>query len=153
MIQFYYSSHRYTEVANNVSTQETVLSIQFVLLDCSPLKHAILGHCQEWQNKFTELLSEIATTRLKELNDFLISSADRFVSHNKKSKLCRRKGFTFCCCFLGLLSLLKPWMSSVNLWTSGANWTLENQKLRPNSLLFMISLTSSPSMKYTFLLR
>ena len=68
---------RYTEVANNVATQETVLNIQFVLLDCSPLKFAILGHCQEWQNKFTELLSEIATTRLKELNEFLISMAER----------------------------------------------------------------------------
>lgn len=71
--------YRYTEVANNVATQETVLSIQFVLLDCSPLKFSILGHCQEWQNKFTELLSEIATTRLKELSTFLISMADKLV--------------------------------------------------------------------------
>ncbi|KAF6017599.1 hypothetical protein EB796_024080 [Bugula neritina] len=68
---------RYTEVANNVATQETVLNIQFVLLDCSLLKNSILGHCHEWQNKFTELLSEIATTRLKELNDFLTNMATK----------------------------------------------------------------------------
>ncbi|KAJ8310645.1 hypothetical protein KUTeg_012510 [Tegillarca granosa] len=62
---------RYDEVANNVQTQETILNIQFVLLDCSPLKYSILSHCQEWQNKFTTLLSEIATNRLKELHQFL----------------------------------------------------------------------------------
>ncbi|XP_021360073.1 dynein heavy chain 2, axonemal-like isoform X4 [Mizuhopecten yessoensis] len=62
---------RYDEVANNVQTQETILNIQFVLLDCSPLKYAILGHCQEWQNKFTSLLKEIATSRLNELHNFL----------------------------------------------------------------------------------
>lgn len=70
---------RYTEVANNVQTQETILNIQFVLLDCSPLKFAILGHCQEWQNKFTSLLYEIATARLKELHGFLQSNAEKLV--------------------------------------------------------------------------
>ncbi|KAF6038526.1 hypothetical protein EB796_003167 [Bugula neritina] len=75
---------RYTEVANNVATQETVLNIQFVLLDCSLLKNSILGHCHEWQNKFTELLSEIATTRLKELNDFLTNMATKLVQNKIK---------------------------------------------------------------------
>ena len=63
--------HRYNEVANNVQTQETILNIQFVLLDCSPLKYAILSHCQEWQNKFTTLLSEIAIASLQELTRYL----------------------------------------------------------------------------------
>ncbi|KAL4220766.1 Dynein heavy chain 2 [Mactra antiquata] len=68
---------RYTEVANNVQTQETILNIQFVLLDCSPLKYSILSHCTEWQNKFTTLLSEIATSRLKELHEFLKDNAEK----------------------------------------------------------------------------
>ncbi|PVD19154.1 hypothetical protein C0Q70_21718 [Pomacea canaliculata] len=68
---------RYTEVANNVQTQETILNIQFVLLDCSPLKMAILAHCQEWQNKFTTLLSEIAISCLRDLNFFLKDNAHR----------------------------------------------------------------------------
>ncbi|WAR21987.1 DYH2-like protein [Mya arenaria] len=67
---------RYTEVANNVQTQETILNIQFVLLDCSPLKYSILSHCTEWQNKFTTLLSEIATKRLNELHAFLKDNAE-----------------------------------------------------------------------------
>lgn len=68
---------RYTEVANNVQTQETILNIQFVLLDCSPLKFSILGHCQEWQNKFTSLLYDIATARLTELHNFLRSNGEK----------------------------------------------------------------------------
>ncbi|ESP04959.1 hypothetical protein LOTGIDRAFT_184938 [Lottia gigantea] len=68
---------RYTEVANNVQTQETILNIQFVLLDCSPLKYAIQTHCQQWQNKFTTLLSEISISKLKELNDFLKDNAEK----------------------------------------------------------------------------
>ncbi|KAL3846382.1 hypothetical protein ACJMK2_017380 [Sinanodonta woodiana] len=68
---------RYTEVANNVQTQETILNIQFVLLDCSPLKYAILSHCTEWQNKFTTLLSEIATSRLTELHTFLKENGEK----------------------------------------------------------------------------
>lgn len=75
MLCFYFS--RYTEVANNVQTQETILNIQFVLLDCSPLKYSILSHCTEWQNKFTTLLSEIATSRLKELHEFLNENAEK----------------------------------------------------------------------------
>ena len=68
---------RYSEVANNVQTQETILNIQFVLLDCSPLKFSILAHCQEWQNKFTSLLYEIATAKLTDLHNFLRDNAEK----------------------------------------------------------------------------
>ena len=70
---------RYTEMANNVQLNETILSIQFMNIDCSPLKNSILSHCQEWQNKFTNLLREIATSRLKELTAYLEDSAYKVV--------------------------------------------------------------------------
>ncbi|KAK1153304.1 dynein heavy chain 2, axonemal [Acipenser oxyrinchus oxyrinchus] len=68
---------RYTEVANNVQKEETVLNIQFVLLDCSPLKFSLVQHCNEWQNKFTTLLSEMASERLRELHLFLKDNGDK----------------------------------------------------------------------------
>ncbi|XP_046574741.1 LOW QUALITY PROTEIN: dynein axonemal heavy chain 2-like [Haliotis rubra] len=68
---------RYDEVANNVQTQETILNIQFVLLDCSPLKQAILSHCKDWQSKFTTLLNEIASSKLKELYTFLKDNSEK----------------------------------------------------------------------------
>uniref|UniRef100_A0A1B8Y1E3 Dynein heavy chain 2, axonemal n=1 Tax=Xenopus tropicalis TaxID=8364 RepID=A0A1B8Y1E3_XENTR len=68
---------RYTEVANNVQKQETVQHIQFVLLDCSHLKFALVQHCNEWQNKFTGLLSHMASAKLMELHGYLRDNADR----------------------------------------------------------------------------
>ncbi|TMS02261.1 Dynein heavy chain 2, axonemal [Larimichthys crocea] len=68
---------RYTEKANSVEQEETVLNIRFVMLDCSPLKSSLVQHCSEWQTKFTQLLSHIASTRLKELHASLQDSTDR----------------------------------------------------------------------------
>uniref|UniRef100_A0A8D0HGT5 Dynein axonemal heavy chain 2 n=1 Tax=Sphenodon punctatus TaxID=8508 RepID=A0A8D0HGT5_SPHPU len=71
---------RYMEVANNVQKEETVLSIQFVLLDCSHLKFSVVQHCIEWQNKLTNLLNEMASSRLQELYAYLQENAKN-VSH------------------------------------------------------------------------
>ncbi|XP_076145705.1 dynein axonemal heavy chain 2 [Alosa pseudoharengus] len=68
---------RYTEVANNVQKEETVLSVQFVLLDCALLKFSLVQHCNEWQGKFTQLLSLMASTRLRELHASLQDNARR----------------------------------------------------------------------------
>ncbi|XP_063305793.1 dynein axonemal heavy chain 2 [Pelobates fuscus] len=68
---------RYTELANNVQKQETVHNIQFVLLDCSHLKYALVQHCHEWQNKLTGLLKQMATDKLTELQSYLKDNAER----------------------------------------------------------------------------
>ncbi|CAO2643767.1 Dynein axonemal heavy chain 2 [Lemmus lemmus] len=68
---------RYTEVANNVQKEETVLNIQFVLLDCSHLKFSLVQHCNEWQNKFTTLLKEMAAGRLMDLHTYLKDNAEK----------------------------------------------------------------------------
>ena len=62
---------RYTEGANNVQKEETIVNIQFVLLDSSTLKFSILSHCNEWQNGFTSVLKEMATNKLAELHSFM----------------------------------------------------------------------------------
>ena len=68
---------RYTEIANNFQKEETVLNIDFVLLDNSPLKFALLGHCNEWQSKFTTLLREMGSQKLLELHNFLKDNAKK----------------------------------------------------------------------------
>ncbi|PIO38637.1 hypothetical protein AB205_0076840, partial [Aquarana catesbeiana] len=70
---------RYTELANNVQKQETVQNIQFVMLDCSQLKFALVQHCNEWQNKFTGLLRQMATEKLMELHAYLRDNAERVI--------------------------------------------------------------------------
>ena len=69
---------RYSEKANSVQQEETLFNIQFVRLDCSPLKSSLVQHCIEWQTKFTQLLSQIASTQLKELYDSMQENANRW---------------------------------------------------------------------------
>ncbi|XP_045920170.1 dynein axonemal heavy chain 2 isoform X2 [Micropterus dolomieu] len=69
--------HRYTLKANSVQQEETVLNIRFVMLDCSLLKSSLVQHCDEWQTKFTQLLSHMASTRLKGLHASLQDNAKR----------------------------------------------------------------------------
>ncbi|XP_062301425.1 dynein axonemal heavy chain 2 [Scomber scombrus] len=69
--------HRYTEKANSVQQEETVVNIRFVMLDCSPLKSSLVQHCSDWQTKFTQLLSLMASNRLKELHASLQDHANR----------------------------------------------------------------------------
>ncbi|XP_074478915.1 dynein axonemal heavy chain 2 [Sebastes fasciatus] len=69
--------HRYTETAYTVQQEETVLNVRFVMLDCSPLKSSLAQLCSEWQTKFTQLLSHMASSRLKELHASLQENADR----------------------------------------------------------------------------
>eukprot|EP00795_Rhopilema_esculentum_P016694 gene16694-8141_t len=68
---------RYTEVANNVQKEETIVTLNFVLLDCSPLKFALLSHCNEWQNGFTRVLKEMAINRLTDLHAFLKTNSEK----------------------------------------------------------------------------
>ena len=61
--------NRYNEVANNTQKEETLTNINFVRLDCSPLKHSLVSHCSAWQNKLTTLLNTNAINDLKSLHD------------------------------------------------------------------------------------
>lgn len=69
---------RYTEKASNVEQEETVLNIRFVKLDCSALKSSLVQHCSDWQTKLTQLLSHMASNRLKELHASLRDNVNRW---------------------------------------------------------------------------
>ncbi|KAM4714769.1 dynein axonemal heavy chain 2 [Anableps anableps] len=70
---------RYSENASSIQQEETVVTIQFVMLDCSPLKSSLVQHCSEWQKKLTQLLREMASTRLQELYDSMENNANRLM--------------------------------------------------------------------------
>ncbi|CAF1063283.1 unnamed protein product [Rotaria sordida] len=63
--------NRYTEVANNVQSRDTFATVQFVLIDCSPLKNALVVHCLQWQAKLTALLLKLATNGLEQLANYI----------------------------------------------------------------------------------
>ncbi|KAH6590256.1 hypothetical protein BASA50_009516 [Batrachochytrium salamandrivorans] len=60
--------NRYNEVANNTQKEETLTNVNFIRLDCSPLKQALVSHCSLWQNTLTALLNTNAATELTNLH-------------------------------------------------------------------------------------
>lgn len=81
---------RYTEEASSIQQKETVLNIRFVTLDCSPIKSSLAQLYSEWQNGFTQLLSHMASTHLKELHVSLHDNANRWALRGDEAE--RRKG-------------------------------------------------------------
>ena len=58
------------ENQKQIENEETITSISFVRLDCSPLKYSLIGHCAAWQNRFSGLLQQNAANELKSLHEF-----------------------------------------------------------------------------------
>ena len=52
-------------------------NVEFILLDCSPLKFSIIAHCDEWQNRFHNLLLDVASTKLSDLCSSLSENSKR----------------------------------------------------------------------------
>ena len=59
----YYFHHMYPQVQQ----VDTITNVEFILLDCSNLKFSIIAHCDEWQNRFHDLLLEMASTKLSNI--------------------------------------------------------------------------------------
>ncbi|KAI9197259.1 dynein heavy chain and region D6 of dynein motor-domain-containing protein [Polychytrium aggregatum] len=72
--------NRYNEIANNTQKEETLTNINFVRLDCSPLKHALVSHCNSWQNKLTTLLNSNASGELKGLHDMFLQKTQQLLT-------------------------------------------------------------------------
>ncbi|KAG4103981.1 dynein heavy chain and region D6 of dynein motor-domain-containing protein [Neocallimastix lanati (nom. inval.)] len=69
--------NRYNEVANNTQKEETFTNIYFALLDCSLLKHDLVTHCVEWQNKLTTLLNDNAKQELNDLYELFQTNTEK----------------------------------------------------------------------------
>ncbi|KAJ3242061.1 Dynein heavy chain 2, axonemal [Chytriomyces hyalinus] len=69
--------NRYNEVANNTQKEETLTNINFVRLDSSSLKHALVSHCNAWQNKLTTLLNINAMTELNNLHEMFAKKTEK----------------------------------------------------------------------------
>jgi dynein heavy chain len=57
--------------------------VNFVRLDCSPLKHSLVAHCSAWQNKLTTLLNTNAFNELTQLHEMFATKTLRLKSPPK----------------------------------------------------------------------
>ena len=73
---------QYIELSNKAQQVDTLTNVEFILLDCSPLKFSIIAHCEEWQNRFHNLLLDLASSRLNEICAFLSDNSKKLVHYN-----------------------------------------------------------------------
>jgi dynein heavy chain len=69
--------NRYNEISNNTQKEETLKNINFVRLDCSPLKNSLAAHCATWQSKLTTLLNTNAATELNLLHEMFSKKSEK----------------------------------------------------------------------------
>ena len=62
---------RYDEIANNTEKHESMVPIDFLQLDNTPIKFSIVEHCALWRQKFTTLLYDRAVNDMNELRNML----------------------------------------------------------------------------------
>ncbi|TKS69390.1 Dynein heavy chain 2, axonemal [Collichthys lucidus] len=74
---------RYAEKVDSIEREKTTVNIQFVTLSSSLIKSSLMQHWSEWHTKLTQLLSHMATTRIKELDDSLQDNAYRLADPPK----------------------------------------------------------------------
>eukprot|EP01105_Mastigella_eilhardi_P001895 TRINITY_DN122_c1_g4_i2.p1 TRINITY_DN122_c1_g4~~TRINITY_DN122_c1_g4_i2.p1 ORF type:complete len:4382 (+),score=1298.66 TRINITY_DN122_c1_g4_i2:875-14020(+) len=58
----------YQEMVAQIERAETITNVGFIRVDCSPLKYALVSHCNTWINKFTDLLHQLAEKELGDLH-------------------------------------------------------------------------------------
>lgn len=44
--------------------EESSHTINFIKIDCTQLKTALVGHCSQWQAKLTGLLNQVCSVRM-----------------------------------------------------------------------------------------
>ena len=64
----------YTEVANNINNQETIVNVRMIQIDCTPFKVSLVQICHEWQQS----LIHIVLIRLEKDLQMILT----FIKHN-----------------------------------------------------------------------
>lgn len=71
---------KFSELGNKAQQMETICIIEFLMLDCSPLKFSIMSHIDEITTRLQNLLLQLASKKLADLSDFMDENAKRLVT-------------------------------------------------------------------------
>ena len=75
LMQFDIDITRYRDAQVDIMKGEDVnQTVNFIKIDCSLLKTALIDHCQQWQRHLTGLLNSNAKTELFELRDYMANT-------------------------------------------------------------------------------
>jgi len=65
---------RYKNNQQDIQAEEGSHTVNFIRVDCSLLKSALVSHCQQWQSKLTNLLHHNANSELQSLHEYFVSN-------------------------------------------------------------------------------
>ena len=68
---------RYTEMANNVQYQDTVVTIRFLDINSEKLKTAVTDQCFIWQQKFTHLLLRLTEAKVDYIHNYVAENGKK----------------------------------------------------------------------------
>lgn len=68
---------RYKNNQQDIQSEESFHTVEFIRVDCSHLKASLVKHCQQWQLKLTNLLHHNANTELLSLHDLFSSNTTK----------------------------------------------------------------------------
>ncbi|CAN0325424.1 unnamed protein product, partial [Scytosiphon promiscuus] len=77
LAQFQADIGRYRELQADIVQEESSHTINFIKIDCTQLKTALVGHCSQWQAKLTGLLNQNAMGELRGLHELFQTSTAR----------------------------------------------------------------------------
>jgi dynein heavy chain, axonemal len=64
----------FSTTSHHNQSEEVAHTINFIKIDCSSLKSALVGHCVQWQGKLTSLLNNNALADLKALHELFATT-------------------------------------------------------------------------------
>ena len=69
--------YRFDELGNKAGQVDTINNMEFVMLDCSPLKFSILRHIDELDTRLHNLLLEMASTKLSDICNYMTDNSKK----------------------------------------------------------------------------
>jgi dynein heavy chain len=75
---------RYKEVQSDIQQEDPKVVSDFIETDFTPLKNALMYHCQQWQGKLTDLLNENARTEMTKVIEYFDTNTNILLANPMK---------------------------------------------------------------------
>lgn len=75
------SNLSYTELANNINNQETILNIQMIQIDCTSLKVSLVQICHEWQQSLINIVLNRLENNLQMIRTLIKNNTEKLVEN------------------------------------------------------------------------
>ena len=79
ILQYHSFQHSYTEVANNINNQETIINIQMIQIDCTSFKVSLVQICHQWQQSLIEIVLYRLKSDLQMIRTLIKENTEKYV--------------------------------------------------------------------------